>query len=308
MIKEEIKVFSPATVANVSSGFDVMGLAIGEVGDTLVFRKTKELGARINHVFGAELPMEPEKNIASFVAMLMLKRAKAEFGLEIDIYKGAMGGSGLGSSASSCAAAAVGTNYFLNNKYSNHELIAFAAEGERVACGSPITDNVAPAILGGIIFIKNPKDRKFISLPVPKDFYLVIIHPQLEVTTEESRRIIKKTVPLGLVTRQMANFGGLLVSLYQEDYGLMKESMIDYLAEPYRHTLIQGYKSIRESAMKAGAIGGGISGSGPSVFHICKGRESAKKVYDAINKSYKKEKTPYKMYLSEIDHKGTYVM
>lgn len=308
MINEEIKVFSPATVANVSSGFDVLGMAIDQVGDTLVMRKTQTLGATINLVEGAELPMEPEKNIASYVAMLMLKKSNADFGIEIDIYKGAMGGSGLGSSASSCAAAAVGTNHFLGNKYSNKELISFAAEGERIACGAPITDNVAPAILGGIVFIQNPKDRKFIALPIPEDLYVVVIHPQVEVTTEESRAVMKKTIDLGIVTRQMASFGGLLIAFFTQNYSLMKESMVDYLAEPYRHNLIPGYKTIREAAMKAGAIGGGISGSGPSVFHFCHGKETAQQVYNAIDQAYPKEKTPYKMYLSSIESKGTHLV
>ncbi len=308
MINKEIKVYSPATVANISSGFDVMGLAIEGAGDTLVMRKINKPGAHINLISGAELPMDADKNIASYVSSMMLKKAGVDFGIEIDLYKGIIGGSGLGSSASSCAAAAVGTNYFLDNKLSKEDLIYFASEGEKLACGTPITDNVAPAILGGIVFIQNAKDRRFISLPVPNDLYLVIIHPQIEIKTEDARNVLPKKVPLTIATKQIANFGGLLTSIFTEDWDLMKNSMIDYLAEPYRFKYIQGYQSIRQAAMEAGAIGGGISGSGPSVYHICKGMDSAERIQNAINKTYAKENIPYKMYLSKIDTKGTYIV
>lgn len=308
MIKKEIKVFSPATVANLSCGYDVMGLAITGLGDTLVFRQVDEPGARIFLIDGADLPMEADKNIASFVANSMLKKAKSNLGFDIEIYKGAMGGSGLGSSASSSAGAAIATNYFLNNRFSTEDLIMFAAEGERLACGSPITDNVAPAILGGIVFIQDPKNKKFFRLPFSDALHLVIIHPQVEVTTEESRSLLPKDIPMKIVTRQMANIGSFISSFYKEDYDLMKSCMTDFLAEPYRFPLIDGYKVIRKAAMEAGAIGGGISGSGPSVFHFCKGKESAEQVYKAINEAYKPVNVPYKMYLSTIDTEGTRII
>ncbi|QOD59590.1 homoserine kinase [Polaribacter haliotis] len=303
-----LKIFSPATVANVSCGFDSMGFAVDAIGDEMTFTKTAEKGVKITNITGADLTYDVDKNAASAVVKKILLDAKANFGIELTIHKGFSPGSGLGSSAASAAGAAFGVNQFLENKYSELELTKFAMFGEEVACGTPIADNVAAAIYGGFVLVRSYEPLDIIKLPVPEKLRVVAIHPQIEVKTKDAREVLPKEIPLKDAITQWANVGGLVSGLYTNNYELISNSLVDLVAEPARKSLIPFFDEVKESAIKAGALGAGISGSGPTIYALCKGDEIAEKVHSAINETYKNTGIEFEIFISKVNPAGMKIL
>lgn len=299
-----IKIFAPATVANVSCGFDSLGFAVDAIGDEMTFTKTAEKGVQITNITGADLTYNVDENAASAVVKKMLHTANADFGIELTIHKGFSPGSGLGSSAASAAGAAFGTNQLLGDMYSNLELTKFAMFGEKVACGSAIADNVAAAIFGGFILVRSYEPLEIIKLPVPNELRVVAIHPQITIKTKDARDVLPTKIPLKDAVTQWANVGGLISGLYTDNYNLISNSLVDIVAEPARKSLIPFFDNIKNSALKAGALGAGISGSGPTVFALCKGDTVAKAVYKSIEESYKKTGIDFEMFVSKVSPEG----
>lgn len=305
---EYLKIFSPATVANVSCGFDSMGFAVDAIGDEMTFTKTAEKGVKITKITGANLTYNVDENAASAVVKKILLDAKADFGIELTIHKGFSPGSGLGSSAASAAGAAFGINQFLENKYSELELTKFAMFGEEVACGTPIADNVAAAIYGGFVLVRSYEPLEIIKLPVPKKLRVVAIHPQIEVKTKDAREVLPKEIPLKDAITQWANVGGLVSGLYTNNYQLISNSLVDLVAEPARKSLIPFFDEVKESALKAGALGAGISGSGPTIYALCEGDAIAEKVHSAINKAYKNTGISFELFISKVNPAGMKIL
>jgi homoserine kinase len=307
---QEIEIFAPATIANISCGFDVMGCCLDSIGDTMILRKTSEKGLRISKVLGAALPMEPENNVASVAIMALLKACKVQpdFGFDIEIHKNIKPGSGIGSSAASAAGAVFAANELMGKPFSNHELIPFAAEGERAACGAPIADNVAPALLGGFTMVKETDPIKVIELPSIIGLYATIIHPQIEIKTSLSRDILPQSISLNKAVKQWANVGALVHALHTNDHALFADSLKDYIVEPHRSKLIPKFDKVIKGSINAGALGGGISGSGPSIFTFSKDIETAENVSLAINNIYKNTNIPYHIYTSKINDKGVKIL
>ncbi|CAL2102081.1 Homoserine kinase [Tenacibaculum sp. 190130A14a] len=303
-----IKIFAPATVANVSCGFDSLGFAIDNVGDTMTFEKTKEKGVRITAITGAELPFDVTKNAAGVVALAMLKKHPVDFGITISIHKGYAPGSGLGSSAASAGGAAFGVNALLGNPFSNLALTQFAMLGEEATCGSPIADNVSAAIYGGFVLVRSYTPLDIVSLPVPSELRLVAIHPQVEVKTKDARDVLPKEIPLKSAVTQWANVGGLISGLYSDNYELISNSLTDIIVEPVRKKLIPHFDSVKKAAIEAGALGAGISGSGPTIFALCRGNEVAKEVYKAIKETYQETGIDFHMIQSEINTQGIQIL
>lgn len=306
----KIKIFAPATIANISCGFDVMGCCLDSIGDTMILKKTEKTGIQISKILGEELPMEPEKNVAGVAIMALLEALEEEpaFGFDIEIDKKIKPGSGIGSSAASAAGAVFAANELLGRPFSNHELIPFAAEGERAACGSPIADNVAPALLGGFSLVKETDPIKIIELPSIKGLYATIIHPQIEIKTSISRDILPENVSLQNAVKQWANVGAFVHALHQNDHALFAESLKDYIVEPHRSKLIPKFDDVISEAIKAGALGGGISGSGPSIFTFSKDKQTSDNVSVAINEVYSKTNIPYFLYNSKINTEGVKIL
>ena len=299
-----IKIFAPATVANVSCGFDSLGFAVDAVGDEMTFTKTNKKGVEITNITGADLTYNIDENVASAVIKKMLNEANAAFGISLTIHKGFSPGSGLGSSAASAAGAAFGTNQLLGDIYSDLELTKFAMFGEKVACGSAIADNVAAAIFGGFILVRSYHPLEIIKLPVPSELRVVAIHPQISIKTKDARAVLPKEIALKDAVTQWANVGGLISGLYTDNYNLISNSLVDIIAEPARKSLIPFFDDIKNSATKAGALGAGISGSGPTVFALCEGDIVAKVVYKSIEESYKNTGINFEMFISKVNHKG----
>ncbi len=307
-MKKEIRIFSPATVANVSCGFDVLGFCLNSIGDEMVIRKTSEKGIKITKIEGFHLPMEVEKNVAGISALAMYNAIKPDCGFEIEIYKKIKPGSGIGSSAASAVGSVFGMNVILGKPFNKTELTEFAIKGEAFASKCEHADNLAPAIFGGFTLVKSIEPLKILQIPSPYNLYATIIHPQIEIKTSEARAILPKKIPLQDAITQWANFGSLIHGLHTSDYELIKESLHDAVIEPYRSKLIPKFEEIKKSCNKAGALGCGISGSGPSIFALSEGLETAKKVEDSVRNVFSKNSISFETYISEINRDGIKIL
>ncbi|PQJ22918.1 homoserine kinase [Tenacibaculum sp. SG-28] len=304
-----LKIFAPATVANVSCGFDSLGFAVETIGDEMTFIKTSERGVRITKITGATgLSLDPKENVAGVVALAMLEAENVNFGVAITIHKGFTPGSGLGSSAASASGTAYGMNVLLGNPYTALELTKFAMLGEVAACGSAIADNVSAAIYGGFVLIRSYEPLDIIKLPVPDALRLVAIHPQIEIKTKDAREVLPEKITLKDAVTQWANVGGLISGLYSNDYECIRNSLCDIIVEPVRKHLIPHFDTVKSTAIDAGALGAGISGSGPTIFALCKGDESTKKVKQAIENSYSTTGIPFHVFTSKISTKGVQIL
>lgn len=300
----ELKTFCPATIANISCGFDVLGVALDSVGDEMVIRTVVEKGIRITKLTGQDLPTETHLNVAGAAGMALLAESDYEGGFEIEIHKKIKAGSGIGSSAASSTGAVWAMNELLGSPFSKTELVKFAMEGERLASGVAHADNVAPALFGGFTLVRSYHPLDIVPIPSPKQLWATVIHPQIEVRTSDSRKILKTNITLADGIKQWGNLGGLVAGLFTEDYDLIGRSLIDHIVEPIRSILIPGFDKVKSVSMEAGALGCGISGSGPSIFAFSKGEETAKKVAAAMKEVYKKIGIDYDVHVSKVNVEG----
>ena len=304
----EIKIFSPATVANVACGYDVLGFCLDAVGDEMLIRKVDKKGIRITKIEGFELPFKTELNVAGVSALAMYETLQPDCGFEIEIYKNIKPGSGIGSSAASAVGSVFGMNALLGSPYNKTELTQFAMKGEALASKCEHADNLAPALFGGFTLVKSLSPLEILEIPSPDKLYATIIHPQIEVKTADSRAILPKEVKLQEAIVQWANFGSLIHSLHTNNYQLMKRSLHDAIIEPHRSKLIPFYKEVKQAALNAGALGANISGSGPSIFSLCKGIETATLVSEAIEKVYLSTGIKFDIHISKINIEGIKVL
>ena len=305
---EQIKIFTPATIANVSCGFDVLGLALDTVGDEMIIKKVAKKGVTITKIIGQNLPLETHKNVAGVAGLALLSETNCDFGFEIEIIKNIKPGSGIGSSAASSAGAVWAINELLGKPFNTTDLVRFAMEGERLATGVAHADNVAPALFGGFTLVRSYQPLDIISIPTPNELYATVIHPQIEVKTSDAREILKTTVALKDAIKQWGNVGGLISGLYTGDYNLIGRSLEDHIVEPIRSILIPAFDAVKQQSLNAGALGCGISGSGPSIFALSKGEETAKKVADAMKMVYEKVGIDYDIHVSKINKQGIKIL
>ena len=307
-MKNTIKIFSPATVANVSCGFDVLGFCLDSVGDKMIIKKVSKKGIRITKIEGYDLPFETEKNVAGVSALALYKDANPDCGFEIEIYKHIKPGSGIGSSSASAAGSVFAINELLGKPYSKTELTYFAMQGEALASGSMHADNVAPALFGGFTLVKSIDPMQVLEIPTPKNLYATIVHPQVEVKTSEARAILPKNIPLKNAIEQWANVGSLIHGLHLGDYELISESLNDVVVEPYRSKLIPHFDKVKRACIDSGALGVGISGSGPSIFSLSRGIDTAQKVAIAMEGVYSQTNIDFNIYVSKINTQGIKVI
>jgi homoserine kinase len=304
----EVKIFSPATVANVSCGFDVLGFCLDSIGDEMIIRRTSRKGIHITKVEGFDLPLEPDKNVAGISALAMHEALNPDFGFEIEIYKKIKPGSGIGSSAASAVGSVFGMNELLGRPFNKTQLTEFAIKGEAFASKCEHADNLAPAIFGGFTLVKSISPLEILEIPSPKELYATIIHPQIEIKTSEARAILPKEIPLRDAITQWANFGSLIHGLHMNDYNLIKRSLHDVVVEPFRSQLIPEFKNIRSRSIDVGALGCGISGSGPSIFALSKGPDNAKKVEAEMKNIFSGTDIAFETYISKINTEGIKVL
>ncbi|NBW71639.1 MAG: homoserine kinase [Flavobacteriia bacterium] len=304
----EIKIFCPATIANISCGFDVLGLCLETVGDEMIIRKSDVKGIKITKIVGEVLPLETSKNVAGVAALALLDAIDYKFGFEIEIYKNIKPGSGIGSSAASAAGAVFGINELLGKPFTRKELVEFAMKGEAIASGSEHADNVAPAILGGITLVRSSAPLDIIKIESPSELYATVIHPQIELKTSEMRAVLQPMIPLKSAILQWGNLGGLIAGFYTSDYELIGRSLHDEIVEPLRGPFIPKFDVIKKTALENGALGSGISGSGPSIFALSKGIETANRIAKAMFVVYEDMNIPFEIHVSKVNPEGVKII
>jgi homoserine kinase len=303
-VKKEVTVFCPATVSNVGPGFDLLGFALERPGDELIVRRNDEGVLRLIDQSGTSLPLDPAKNVAAIAASALLEELEVSDGFDLVFTKKINPGSGLGSSAASSVAAVVGINELLGAPLTAPELLPCAMEGEQSASGSYHADNIAPALLGGFTLIRgyDPLDIKHI--PYPDDLWCAIVHPDLEFKTSEGRKLIPTEVPLSTALAQAGNLAGLIAGLTTSDYGLIGRSVIDLFAEPYRTGRLPEFAQLRKKTIDTGALGSGLSGSGPSVFSLCRSEEIATAVSEVMRSHFAEHRIGSSIYVSLVSEAG----
>ncbi len=307
-LMNSIKVFCPASVANVSCGFDILGFCLDGIGDEMKINKTANKGLIISKISGAKLPFDPNKNVATIAASAILKNFNLDYGFDFEIKKNIKPGSGIGSSAASAVGAVYGINKLIGTPFKRKELIKFALEGEKYASKAEHADNIAPALLGGFSLVRSNKTFDVIKLPNPEKLYATILHPEIELKTSHARSILKKSIPLIDVVRQSGNLAALISALYTNNYDLISKSLKDYIIEPYRSKLIPEFDLLKKTALNSGALGSGIAGSGPSIFALSKGKEIAENVGQEMKKIVSKLPIKHKVYISKINQKGVKII
>jgi homoserine kinase len=300
---KKITIQAPATIANLVCGFDVLGLALEAPHDVMTLELHEQPGLLIEHSDGFGLPTIPEVNVAGAALIAMLEQITDAPGLKLTIDKRIMPGSGLGSSAASAAGAVFAANQLLGKNFSANDLIRFAMFGEKVASGVKHADNITPCLLGGVTLIRSILPLDVISLDAPAMF-ITVVHPQIEVRTSDARQILKKEVPLKLAIKQWGNIAALVAGLMQGDHDLIGRSLEDVIIEPARSILIPGFDRIKKACLEAGALGGGISGSGPSIFMLSKSQQTALEVEQVMQDIYKNIGIDFRTYVTSLNKKG----
>ncbi len=298
-----VKIKSPATIANLVCGFDVLGMALNDPQDVMQITISENPGIRIQHNDIYNLPVIPEQNVAGVALLALMQELPKPIGFELVIEKHIKPGSGLGSSAASAAGVVAAANLLLDNKFSKQDLVRFAMAGEKFASGVKHADNISPCIYGGVTLIRSIFPLDIIPLPAPP-MYVAVVHPQIEVKTSDAREILRKEVLLKDAIRQWGNIAGLVTGFMQSDYELIRRSLEDVIIEPVRSILIPGFDQVKKRSLEAGALGGGIAGSGPSIFMLCKEEYVAEKVEAVMKGIYDNIALNYHTYVTTINNNG----
>jgi len=304
---DTVRVHAPATVSNVVCGFDCLGFALEQPYDEIAVRRVPEREIRIIHHDDYELPTDPTKNVAGVALRSMLDAIGADFGLEVEITKNIKPGSGIGSSSASSCGAVVAADRLLNTNFSKLQLADFAMNGEMLASGARHADNVAPCIFGGFTLVRSSEPLDIVELPYP-GLFAAVIHPQIEIKTSEARAILPADVPLAAAIKQWSNLGSLVAALAKGDLHLLARSLKDGIVEPVRKRLIPRFDELKEASMAAGALGGGISGSGPSVFMLAETEATARRIAEAMTGVYADSGVDFNVHVSPIAGEGVKVV
>lgn len=303
----QVTIHAPGTVANLVCGFDILGLALDHPNDVMEVRLLSEPGVIITSKDGFPLPKDPAQNTAGAPLIAMLEELDRPVGFEVIISKRIKPGSGIGSSAASAAGAVVGANHLLGNIFSKEDLVRFALFGEKVASGVKHADNIAPCIYGGITLIRSIFPLDIVQIPAPK-LHVTVVHPQIEVRTSDARQMLRKQVLLKDAIRQWGNIAGLVAGFVKQDYDLIGRSLEDVIIEPVRSILIPGFDEVKSRCREAGALGGGISGSGPSVFMLSKDETTAKNVEKIMHDVYTRIGLDHHTYVTTVNQDGAKII
>ncbi len=304
---KKVKLKVPATVANLVCGFDILGMAVHDPYDEMEFRLLETPDIIIKHTDAFGLPEEPSRNVAGVVLLKIQEYFNLKNGFEVIIHKHIKPGSGLGSSAASAAGAAFGANLLLGNRLSKEEMVHFAMFGEELASGVRHADNIAPCIYGGITLVKSTSPIDIIPLNSP-DLFVTAVHPQVEVKTSDARQILKKNITLKSAVEQWGNIAGLVAGIQKNDFSLIGRSLHDVIIEPVRSILIPKFDEIKAESIQLGALGGGISGSGPSIFMLSEKKETAEKIAQMMKSVYTEIDIESFVYVSKINPAGIQIV
>ena len=300
---KKIKITAPASVANLVCGFDILGMALNDPQDVMELTLLEEPVIKIKHTDVYGLSEIPEQNVAGVALQALLDAYQKPIGFNVTIHKTIMPGSGLGSSAASSAGATMAANILLDNYFTKEQLVQFAMNGEKLASGVKHADNIAPCIYGGITLIRSIHPLDIISLSSPP-LFVTVVHPQIEVKTSDSRQILRKEVQLKDAIKQWGNIAGLVTGFLKEDYDLIGRSLEDVIIEPVRSILIPGFNDVKKQCKEAGGLGGGISGSGPSIFMFNKDEQTAYQIKNIMEDVYTKLGIDFRCYVTTVNDVG----
>ncbi|RYD93454.1 MAG: homoserine kinase, partial [Sphingobacteriales bacterium] len=245
---------------------------------------------------------------AGIAIQTYLKHIESDQGLELILHKKMPLGSGLGSSAASAVAGVFAINELLGRPLKQIDLLPFAMEGERLACGSAHADNVAPSLMGGFVVIRSYNPLDIITISTPAQLFATIVHPEIEVNTKDARHILKNEVSMKNTIIQMGNVAGLIAGLMKPDYDLIGRSMVDVIIEPIRAILIPEFSEVKQAALDAGALGCSISGSGPSMFALSRDQPTALRVGNSMQAAFQSVGIGSELYVSGINQEGPKVL
>jgi len=285
----KIRVFAPASVSNLGCGFDIFGMALERPGDEVVVRAAEGSGIVSVSVTGdgGRVPTDPARNAAALAVDGVLDRLGSAAGVAIEVRKGIPLASGLGGSAASAVAGAVATDALLGGDLDRTALLECAMIGERKGSGADHADNAAPSLIGGFVLVLPGRPPQMVQLPTPDDLMVAVAHPSMEVETRRARMILGDTIPLAAGVRQWGNAAGMVAALFRGDWELIARCMRDAVAEPVRAQLVPGFDAVKASALQAGAVAAGLSGSGPSVLALCRGRAAAERAAAAMAEAFR---------------------
>lgn len=297
-----VTAFAPATCANVAVGFDILGFALEDVGDYVTLEPRHDNKIIIESIISKDsLPFSTDNNVASFVIKKLCQDLKLDMGFSIKIKKGIPISSGMGGSSASAVAALVAFNSFLLTPLSLDELAHYALLGEELVSGYQHADNIIPCIFGGFTLIRSLNPIDVIQLPIP-DLFCVLIHPHLQISTMQARKILKHELPLKDYVKQSANLATFISALYSNNILLLQKSLIDVLIEPQREHFVPGFYKIKKAALKAGALGASFSGSGPSLFALAKNQNDANEISKVMKEQFQIENIVSDCWISRISH------
>lgn len=305
---ESVHVFAPASVANVGCGYDTMGFSLEGIGEEVIVSKRADELLVITEIVGADLPKDPKQNVATIAIQSYLEALHSHQGFDVKIIKHFRPGSGLGASASSAAGAVFAANELLGRPLSKGALLPHALEGEAFASKCYHADNVAPALLGGFQVIRSYDPLELFEVPVNIDLNILVIFPDVQVKTAESKQLLPKEIAVPTARNQWANTAGLIHALHTGDPFLLKRSIEDHIAEPVRKNLIPHYDAIKNIVNEAGAVGFNISGSGPSMFALFESASQCEEAERAIQTLYHSHNIDFKPFHSKIDTQGCRVI
>ena len=304
---KKIKVKCPGTVANIVCGFDILGMALHEPADIMELVLLDEPRVQITNRDEFNLPTDPACNVAGVVLQAIIERMENKVGFEVVIEKHIKPGSGIGSSAASAAGAAVAANHLLCNRFSIDEMVQFAMVGEKLASGVKHADNIAPCIMGGVSLVRSIHPLDIIPLARP-DLFVTIVHPQIEVRTSDARQILREKILLKDAIKQWGNIAGLVTGFLKNDHALIGRSLEDVIIEPVRSILIPGFNDVKTRCREAGSLGGGISGSGPSIFMLSSEEKTARAVSAVMKEIYDSMGIAHFTYVTTISKEGVTVI
>lgn len=309
-MEKSIKIFAPATVANLSAGYDVLGLAVETPGDEVIITLNKTGKVTIDKITGDEgkLPLDPEKNTVSAVVIKYLKQREIDLGASITLHKKMPFGSGLGSSSASAVGGLVAINALMDEPWDKKDLLPLAMEGERIACGNAHADNVAPSLLGGVVLIRSYHPLDVISLTYPDNLWLSLVYPHVNIPTGEARKILKTHIPLKDAVIQWGNVGGIVAGFCTHNIDLIGRSMQDVIIEPIRSMLIPYFYEMKQTALDHGALAFSISGSGPTVFAMTTSEQTAHIISQKLQLLLKQKGVLSDSFVSKINPTGAKII
>ena len=302
---DKIKIHAPATVANLSCGFDVLGLCLNKPYDEIEIHKIpqKVVSLEVLNSPYSNIPDNPSYNTGGVPAQLIQKDLSLDFGFHIKIKKGIPLCGGLGSSAATSVGVVYGINKLLENQLTQNQMLKYALEGEKISVSNPHADNIAPCLLGGLTLIRDMKSLDIVNIPI-LDYYIALIHPCITIKTEDARNILPETIKLKSAITQWGNVGALVFGFTSNNRELIKKSMQDIIVEPVRSNLIKGFDVIKSNALKLGAIGSGISGSGPTIFALCDSKITGKDILEFSESYYNSLDIKCDLFLSKVNTAG----